>query len=73
MSVVRNMETEGGAFFYAANRLMRQLLDYAEMVFPNDDEAVFATPARVMMQVRSDVHVVRSYTKPERENGWHPP
>lgn len=52
MSVVRNMETEGAAFFNAANRLMRQLLDYAEMGFPNDDEAVFATPARVMMQAR---------------------
>ena len=52
MSVVRNMETDGAAFFYAANRLMRQLLDYAEMGFPNDDEAVFATPARVMMQAR---------------------
>eukprot|EP00903_Cladosiphon_okamuranus_P012864 g12016.t1 len=50
MSVVRNIETDGAAFFYAANRLMRQLLDYAEMGFPNDDEAVFATPARVMMQ-----------------------
>lgn len=52
MSVVRNIETDGAAFFYAANRLLRQLLDYAEMGFPNDDEAVFATPARVMMQAR---------------------
>lgn len=52
MSVVRNVETEGAPFFYAANRLMRQLLDFAEMGFPNDDEAVFATPARVMMQAR---------------------
>ncbi len=48
------METEGAAFFSAANRLMRQLLDYAEMGFPNDEEAVFATPARVMMQVMTD-------------------
>lgn len=52
--MVRNVETEGAAFFSAANRLMRQLLDYAEMGFPNDDEAVFATPARVMMQVMTD-------------------
>ncbi|CAN0000597.1 unnamed protein product [Ectocarpus sp. 12 AP-2014] len=49
MSVVRNVETDGGAFLSAANRLMRQLLDFADMGFPNDDEAVFATPARVMM------------------------
>lgn len=52
MSVVRNVETEGAAFLSAANRLMRQLLDFAEMGFPNDDEAVFATPANVMMQAR---------------------
>lgn len=51
MSVVRNMETGGAQFLSFANRLMRQLLDFAEMGLPADDEAVFATPARVMMQV----------------------
>ncbi|CAM9858976.1 unnamed protein product [Scytosiphon promiscuus] len=50
MSVVRNVETEGTAFYSAANRLLRQLLDFAEMGFPNDEEAVFETPANVMMQ-----------------------
>lgn len=57
MSVVRNVETEGTAFFSTANRLLRQLLDFAEMGFPCDEEAVFATPANVMMEVsyvRSD-------------------
>lgn len=53
MSVVRNVETDGGAFLSVANRLMRQLLDFADMGFPNDDEAVFATPATVMMAVSS--------------------
>lgn len=69
MSVVRNMETEGAAFFYAANRLMRQLLDYAEMGFPNDDEAVFATPARVMMQARGMHECAHEVcTEPLKEN-----
>ncbi|CAM9907851.1 unnamed protein product [Pylaiella littoralis] len=52
MSVVRNIETEGAHFVSAANRLMRQLLDYAEMGFPNDEEAEFDTPADVRMQAR---------------------
>lgn len=52
LSVVRNAATEGATFVSAANRLMRQLLDAAVMGLPCNEEAVFATPAGVMMQAR---------------------
>lgn len=54
MSLVRNAETEGSAFVSAANRLMRQLLDFAVMGLPSDEEAVFVTPTRVMMEVNAE-------------------
>ena len=50
---MRNVETEGAAFVSAANRLMRQLLDYAVMGLPSDEEAEFVTPASVKMQARN--------------------
>lgn len=57
LSVVRNAETEGGIFYSTANRLMRQLLDFAVMGLPSDEEAVFVTPSRVMMQARERLQV----------------
>ncbi|CAM9945897.1 unnamed protein product, partial [Choristocarpus tenellus] len=45
LSLVRNVETVGSEFVCASNRLLRQLLEVAVMELPNDEEAIFNTPA----------------------------